>query len=59
MGSNRGAEGVFTAEVGCRGVRKNSETCHSPGCRSSRGFCDGTEKAERVASRVAPRVARL
>ena len=31
----------------------------APGCRSSRGFCYGTEKAERVASRVAPRVARL
>eukprot|EP00966_Prymnesium_polylepis_P214851 4975490-Prymnesium_polylepis.1 len=25
----------------------NIGTCRAPGCRSSRGFCYGTEKAER------------
>ena len=40
-------------------TRRVRSCMHAPGCRSSRGFCYGTEKAERVASRVAPRVARL
>eukprot|EP00966_Prymnesium_polylepis_P223996 5182025-Prymnesium_polylepis.1 len=31
-----------------------SPLLNGPGCRSSRGFCYGTEKAERVAERVAP-----